>query len=476
MMPDSRNAFARALASGAAPRLAWIACVVAALAASRALAAPTQPAERAGQQASPAERQRLAQLVDDLGSRDWPTSNDAFLVLLREKPPAALPLVVAAIEGFGLEGQGQALNLVIAYPDDAKLPVLRAWLDSKSPLVELGAAAWLHRVGETRHLAHIAGPLRRKDAPIALRRACLQRLHGLRDEAVLALVREFLAPDAPAALVGDALWLLLYAEDGKSVALARARAADAAHPARAKLLSFLVANGAAEAGVELARLLREKPTALAEASLFLERASWLPPELAAAIGELAQADNLAVALQAIRLVGTFGEAKDLERVAELLDGKDQARARAALDALVARPDWLPKERLRGLLRGADDALFVAVCDILRRMDDESGLERLEQLAAVEGPQRTEAVRVLGEFRRDASLPVLFDALESPELFVRTNAGQAIAKVLLATRPYQRHSLDALGWTPTAEPAIRAAAVAKLRAWWNEDAQRPPKDG
>jgi hypothetical protein len=274
--------------------------------------------------------------------------------------------------------------------------------------------------------------------------------------------------------VGDALWLLLYAEDGKSVSLARARAADAVHPARARLLSFLVANGDAEAGLELARLLREKPTALAEASILLERASWLPPELVAAIAGLAQGDNLAGALQAIRLVGTFGEAKDLERVAELLDGKDLARARAALDALVSRPDWLPKERLRGLLRGADDALFVAVCDILRRMDDESGLERLEQLAAVEGPQRSEAVRVLGEFRREASLPVLFDALESPELFVRTNAGLAIAKVLLATRPYQRHSLDALGWTPTAEPAIRAAAVAKLRAWWKDDAQPPRK--
>jgi hypothetical protein len=35
-------------------------------------------------------------------------------------------------------------------------------------------------------------------------------------------------------------------------------------------------------------------------------------------------------------------------------------------------------------------------------------------------------------------------------------------------------LDALGWTPTAEPAIRAAAVAKLRAWWKDDAQPPRK--
>lgn len=474
MKRAASTVLARSATHIAARGFAWIACFLAASADDRAHASPRPCAAHAAGQASSTERQRLAQLVADLGSGDWRKSNDAYLVLLREKPPAALPLVVAAIEGFDLDGQAQALNLAASYPDDAKLPVLRAWLDSKSPLVELGAAAWLHRVGETRHLAHIAGPLRRKDAPIALRRAFLQRLQGIRDEAVLALVREFLAPDAPVALVGDALWLLLYAEDGKSVSLARARAADAVHPARARLLSFLVANGDAEAGLELARLLREKPTALAEASILLERASWLPPELVAAIAGLAQGDNLVGALQAIRLVGTFGEAKDLERVAELLDGKDLARARAALDALVSRPDWLPKERLRGLLRGADDALFVAVCDILRRMDDESGLERLEQLAAVEGPQRTEAVRVLGEFRREASLPVLFDALESPELFVRTNAGLAIAKVLLATRPYQRHSLDALGWTPTAEPAIRAAAVAKLRAWWKDDAQPPRK--
>lgn len=453
-------------------RAPWFACLFAALATEHAHAQATTPAAVVARQGASAERQRLSQLVADLGGGDWGKSNAAYMVLVREKPPAALPLVVAAAEGFGPDGQGQALNLVVAYPDDAKLPVLRGWLDSKAPLLELGAAAWLHRVGETQHLAHIAGPLRQKDVPIPVRRACINRLHGIRSEPVVALVREFLAPGARPELVGDALWFLLLVEDGKSVALARARAAEPAHPARARLLSFLVAQGEAQAGVALAELLRASPSALIEAQILLQRAPWLSPELATTIGELARGSDLGVALQAIRLVGTFGEAKDLEALVELLDAKDVARVRAALDALVARPDWLPKERLRGLLRGADDALFVVLCDTLRRMDDATGLERLRQLAATDGPQRAEAVRVLGEFRVDSCLPVLFDALESQDQLVRTNAGQAVAKVLLATRPYQRHSLDALGWTPTADHATRTVAVAKLRSWWRAQEEAP----
>lgn len=443
----------------------WLACIAAALAPSTAQAASTTPATCVSRQASSADRQRLAQLVADLGGEDWNKSNSAYMVLLREKPPAALPLIVAAIAGFGVEGQGQALNAVASYPDEAKLPVLRDWLGSKAPLVELGAAALLHRAGETQHIAHIAGPLRRKDASIPLRRACINRLHGIRAEPVVALVRELLAVQTPPEIVGDALWFLLLVEDGKSVPLARACSVDPTHPGRARLLAFLVANGEAQAGVELARLLRASPDKLGEANMLLQRAPWVPPELSATIADLAEGADISVALPAIRLVGAFGEAKDLERLTTLLDGKDTARTRAALDALVKRPDWLPKERLRGLLQGADDALFLAVCDILRRMDDDSGLERLRQLAGVDGLRRAEAVRVLGEFRLDSCLPILFDALESPDQVVRTSAGLAIGKVLLATRPYQRHSLDALGWTPTADHATRAVAVAKLRSWW-----------
>ena len=442
-------------------------CLVAA-APERAHAAPT-PCLQA-QKSS----ERAAQLVALLKSDEPQKRNEGYMGLLREKPPEAVELVVADIAKWSVPAQDSGLNALSLYPDELKLPALRKLLASKAPLVELGAAAWLVRVGETQHVPHIVGPLKQKDLPGATRRMLLGRLWGVRDPQVLAQVRAMAEPGEEAATAGEALWTLLVAEDGGMQRRAAELWQDPRTAAwKAQLGAYLVACGDPRAGDALAGELRTNPASVWTMSRFLDKAPSLPPPLLAALAELAKGADQGHAIAALGLLGTFGEAKQLETVGELLSSPSVQLAKAALQALLKRVDWLPKGKLKGMLSSPDPELAIAAADALRRMDDHSGLERVLQLAAQDGPQRYAAVTALGAYRLPRCIPALLDAMEAQDQPVRTQAGQGVASTLQAMHPYRRFDLAAAGWNAGGAPAERAAALAKLRAWWAKEAQPPP---
>lgn len=110
-------------------------------------------------------------------------------------------------------------------------------------------------------------------------------------------------------------------------------------------------------------------------------------------------------------------------------------------------------------------------DLMRRNDDHTGLPRVIELGRSAGTHQAEAMRVLGRFRTPEAVPALLDGLASPDLAVRTAAEQAVALLLPSLFPYRRFQLAATGYAAGADEATRTAALAQLRAWWEQHRPR-----
>ena len=166
---------------------------------------------------------RVTTLVESLGSSDVRVRNDAYATLLREKPPAALPILLDVLPRLDVYGQGLGLTLLQPNPQESGHPILRKLLDKKAPLLELGAAVQFVRAGESDLVDHVVKPLAKEGVTSEMRCAMLTRLYGLKEPRVPEAVRALLVPSAPPDVVVEALYPLLNIDDSGSPGFADLR-------------------------------------------------------------------------------------------------------------------------------------------------------------------------------------------------------------------------------------------------------------
>lgn len=433
----------------------------------RAFAAPAQ--------AKGAEA-RLAALVAALDDDKNPSArNEAYQSLWREKPAAAAPLLVAALPRFGVTGQELGLSLLSSYTAETSEPALRKLLTANSALLEAGAAAVLWRSGARDVLEHLVQPFSRKGLALAERRALLNRAYAIREPRLTAAIRAWLAPETEPALLEDACYQLLLADDGELRARATelAAASDAAPGLRLACAAALLALGDASQGALLAAVVRadDGPT-LSRLQRFLLRAPDLGDELRAAVAQLAEKSATPVYAQmALVVLGQHAGPKELPVLERLLEHQSPIVSKAALEALQKRGGGISRESLGRMLAAQDAARAIAAADALRRMDDPSGFERVLALARQPGAERAEAVRVLAKFRRMDVVPALLDALADAEAGVRQAAESGLVALLPNLFPYRRFDLGSSGYSAQGSPESRAAGLQKLRAWWDANGRK-----
>lgn len=439
------------------------------------LVAALVPARGALAQAKGADA-RLAALIASLDDDKNPTArNEAYQTLWREKPAAAVPLLLAALPRFGVAGQELGLGLVSMYPAEASEPALRKLLASSSALLEAGAAATLWRSGARDVLEHLVQPFARKGLASAERRALLNRVYAIREPRLSAAIRAWLAPECEPALLEDACYQLVLAEDGE----VRARAAELASangapPAlRVACGAALLALGDESLAAEVAAALRaDEGAALARLQRFLLRAPHLGEELRAALAKLAEESRTPLYAQmAILVLGQHAGPKEVPVLERLLDHASPIVSKAALEALQKRGGGISREVLARMLAAEDGARALAAADALRREDDLSGLERVLGLARAAGAQRAEALRVLARFRCMRCVPVLLDALADADPAARAAAETGLLTLLPNLFPYRRFDLASSGYSAQGSAEARAAGLQKLRAWWDANGRK-----
>ncbi len=414
--------------------------------------------------------ERLESLVERLGGSDAVQRSAAYLTLLREKPEAAVPLLVELLPRCEVPAQALGLSLLESYPIDVGRPALRKLLRPNAPLLELGAAAFLTRVGEGDFVEHIVRPLAKPDVVPALRVAMLGQLFGMRDARVGEAVRALLVPESAPEVVLEALYHLLQVEDAAARSRARALLSDSTLPAALHVAcrAYLLACGDESMSHALAaEVASQGSAALARLARFLQEAPSLGDELLAAVAAQAESTSKAsVSLVAIRLLAQHAGPRQIGALERLLSHDDATVVNAALEALQQRGAAVPRPALVSMLSAADPGRVLAAAEALLRMDDESGLSRVQSLAATEGKKRVEALRVLAQYRRRQVVPTLLSALEDPDLQVRSAADLGLRSLLPRLFPYRRFDFESCGYAPAAAPDARRAGAAKLRAWWD----------
>ena len=418
---------------------------------------------------------RVAQLVEALGASDARTRNEAYATLLRERPPEALPLLVEALPRMELSGQNLGLSLVQVYPSESAQPILRRLLQSRAPLLELGAAAVFVRAGESDALEHVVKPLTKPGLGPEMLVAMIPRLYGLRDAPITDAVRALVASTTPTNVLSEALYHLAVVEDPAT----RARAAEIlAQPAldpasRAVCAAYRLSTGDESQSSTLAREVTQGGFAsLSRLSRFLSRAPSLGDELLAALAKLAETSpQTATVTTAISLLARHAGAREIRTLETLVGHADAAVSKAALEALQRRGVSFPHEPLVASLASPDAARALAAAQALLRADDDRGYARVKALATADGPQRVEAVRTLAQYRRREVVPLLIDALEHADLNVRITADAGLRTLVTNLFPYRRFDVGTTGYAPAGAPAARAAGVAVWRAWWTSVASR-----
>jgi HEAT repeat protein len=396
------------------------------------------------------------------------TRNSAYLTLLREKPPAALPLLLESLPRFDMLGQEYGLTLLGVYPLEDSRPLLRKLLLERAPLLELGAAAMLWRSGERDAAEHLAKACQRKDTPLEVRRAMLRRLYLVDDPRLTAALRAWIAPETDTLLLEDVFYQLLNVKDPELRAKAAELEQTPGLPAgsRAACAALLLALGEDARGALLAQQIdADEGASLARLQRFLVLAPRLPEELAAAVARVAEKSATTILAQAaINVLAQHAGPKEIPTLEHLLDNPNLYVAKSALEALQKRGVPVAHDLLLRMLASKENLRALSAADALRREDDLSGFERVLEVLHAGGTERSEAVRVLARFRRQASLAPLVDALEDSEPAVRSEAEQGLVALLASLFPYRRFDFATTGYQSQAAPEQRAAGVRKIRAW------------
>jgi hypothetical protein len=207
---------------------------------------------------------------------------------------------------------------------------------------------------------------------------------------------------------------------------------------RLSLCAFLVSQGDDSRMAELETLLAKVGgPGLGRNYRLFEHAPRLSPGVLAVVAKLAESEPAGLALNAVRLLGQFGTAKEMPALERLVESKDTLVSKYALEALQKRTGNVPRESLVRVLAGTDEQRVLAAADALRRADDASGFERVLAIAGGSTPARAEALRVLGRFRRMEGVEVLLGGLDAPDEGVRIPTA-ALSSRRSATTPEAHH--------------------------------------
>lgn len=437
-----------------------------------AVFAPAQDKDREKDKAAP---DAVRQLIAQLGEPDYQRRSAAYSTLQRERPPAALALLVEALPGYEPSAQNLALSLFHSYPLDTARPALQRLLRAPSPLLRLGAAAILYRGGDAGAVEILVRALGDAGASGSELAMMLGRIYGIGDARVAAAVRALVRAEAEAQVVDNALYHLLLTQDRDTPAVVTGLAATQGLPLdfRAVCAAYLLTQGEGSQGDLVAEAIRARGGAIVvRLSRFLNRAPKLPqPVLDAIAAHIEAADASGYLPTSIGVLGQHGGSKEVLLLRKLLKHGDAHVARAALDAMQRLTGALPPDALRTLLASPQPEVALVAADTLRRLDDPSGLPRVVELLAAPGSHRSEAARVLGRFKVPAAVPALLDALADDDTNVRTQAYQGVNSLLPSLFPYRRFDLAAAGYVATGPTAARDAALARLRAWWDQNRPR-----
>ncbi len=412
---------------------------------------------------------RLAGLVAALGNAADPQQRaNAYNTLWREKPPAAIPLLVESLPRFDVQGQQYGLWILQLYPLEDSRAGLHKLVLEHSALLQAGAAAKLLEQGEREMLEPLVKAFARKETTSEARRAMLQHVFLLKEPRVTAAVRAWITAQTEAWLLGDVLYHLRSVEDPE----ARAKTVEiAATPglapeSQAVCAAFLLALGDDAQGRTLAELLGSDDGQLfSRLQRFLLLAPRLSEELVAAVAGIAERANApAYAQIALGVLAQHAGPKEIPRIEKLLESPNGLVAKAALEALQTRGVSIPRDSLLRMLGAPEPLRALSAADALRRSDDPSGFARVLEIAHAGGSDRAEAVRVLTKFRRREAVAPIVDALEDSDAAVRAVAEQGLVALLADLFPYRRFELGSSGYAAGAAAEQRAAGVQRIRAW------------
>ena len=175
---------------------------------------------------------------------------------------------------------------------------------------------------------------------------------------------------------------------------------------------------------------------------------------------------------ALRILGKHGGGRALRVIRKLIKHKNIRVATAAADAMTAIGGSLNTGTLHRMLAEDKDDIALMAADLLRKLDDRSGLPKVLEILQRDGSKKAEAVRILGGFRVQAAVRPLIDALMDKNLTIRSTAFLALSRVLRSIFPYRRIMLAKTGYAASRSLAVRKAAVETILAWWQK--HRPKK--
>jgi HEAT repeat protein len=414
-------------------------------------------------------------LVAALNGR--PTARDkARAGLLEKNDPKTAEAIEKAVASFAPANQAVALTLLRDLPEEQGRATLRRLLADTSTHLRLCAALALYGTNEPGLIKVMAEVLDSPELSALDRRALSHRLlefnaleKGGVGEALLRpertedfLVEFFASPDVrktPAAVAAATV----IAENDKRAA---PRAMAAAYLVRHKQADYAAVLGKALAGdgVSPTRFMLIQGILLSGPK---------PPEIAANVMAKAATKQksgklVALMLRYLRFVAYPRMRPLCEKLIEHASDDAATQAFAILAALKSRP---PADALKRIVENGPDAAALEAARLLVLIDDDSGFDRVLRCAKQNPKVRASAIKILGMYRRPPAVETLIAGLEDADGMVRLAAEDALIDTLRAVFPYRRFNFRQLGYSAMGKPEERAAAVAKIRAWWekNKDA-------
>ncbi|MHC5065185.1 MAG: HEAT repeat domain-containing protein [Planctomycetota bacterium] len=417
--------------------------------------------------------QDLQKLISELGHpEEYRIRNFAYNQLRREDPKGqALPLLLESLPGFPIPSQSLGFYLIRSYPPSQRSSGMQRLLSSESAYLRFCAASQLFREGEEAQLNRIISELdaAKEDS---LRLTMLSRLNGIKEEELIAWVRFQLMPEESPSLISAYLGYLLSTRDRESMATARALMESDKVTAETQSIcaAYLLAAGVQSASKQLATYLKDADTAsLSRANRFMSQAENLGKpvyeHLMTILSDEKDPYQLTVALN---ILGSHAHKPALKLIRAHLNSDHANVARAAHEALLGLAHELDPDELRGMLESSDTQEVLLAADLLRRMDDHSGLDDVIKILSTQGPQQLAAANSLGDFRVAAAVPPLLKALESTDVNLRSRALNSLEKVLSAIFPYKHLDLRSTGYAPEADEQTRGEGLAKIRAVWTSN--------
>ncbi len=422
--------------------------------------------------------ERLEKLVAGLRAEASSEAYAAYNALRQERSPALIGLLVDVLPACSDMGQYYGVLLLQQNPDRKRVvAALRKLLRASSVHLRVLAAAQLHRFGERDVAGVIVKALREPDLTPVRQALLLTRIYSIRDEAVLAVVRDFLKPDGHPDVVAQALYDVYLVRDQAAQEAVRGLDAHADAGVRTLAAACLLVLGDPQGAERLVAALEAGGPGTRQAYRLRNLLNAVKPLseaiLAALLARLEAATDVNEVRALIDLLAEHGYAKSVRVIRKLLEHENAVVSKAAFSALTKFPGAITPEAMRDLLAGDDDARRLAAVEALRRADDVSGLPVALAILKTgkNDADRWEAARVLGGFRSTKVVGPLLDALMDHHATVRSNAFHSLGAVLRSLFPYRRFDLATTGYGWTASEASRRAAVAKLRTWWKQNRGR-----